>query len=234
MPRIGELITDDPIDPQRTTRWRPPRPGYVDEIGKGELRRRVLAARRAVPAAVREAEAAALAAVRLPQWSDPASRSHSPGLSGTVCAYWPADAEPGSPALLDGLVRRGCRVLLPVVGTPAVGAAAPLDWAAYTGPGSLGVGPLGLCEPTGPRLGCAAITTAVLVLVPALAVDRHGVRLGRGRGYYDRTLPLATPGTPLVAIVRDDEVLASLPVQPHDVPVTAVLTPGMGLLPLPY
>ena len=191
--------------------------GYVDEIGKWEWRRRLLAARRAVPATVREAEAAALAATPLPL-----------GLPGTVCAYWPVDPEPGSPALLDGLVRRGCRVLLPVVRPRG-----PLDWAEYTGPGSLRAGPRGLREPAGPQWGCAAIATAVLVLVPALAVDQHGTRLGRGGGYYDRTLPLAAPGTPLVAIVRDDEVLASLPVQPHDVPVTAALTPGRGLLLLP-
>lgn len=189
--------------------------GYVD---KWEWRRRLLAARRAVPAVVREAEAAALVAAPLPL-----------GLAGTVCAYWPVGAEPGSPALLDGLVRRGCRVLLPVVRPQG-----PLDWAEYTDLGSLRAGPLGLREPAGPLLGCAAIATAVLVLVPALAVDRHGVRLGRGGGHYDRTLPLATPGTPLVAIVRDDEVLASLPARPHDVPVTAALTPRRGLLPLPY
>jgi 5-formyltetrahydrofolate cyclo-ligase len=191
--------------------------GYVDEIGKWEWRRRLLAARRAVPAPVREAEAAALVGAPLPL-----------ELPGTVCAYWPVGAEPGSPALLDGLVRRSCRVLLPVVRPRG-----PLDWAEYTGPGSLRTGPLGLREPVGPRLGCAAIATAVLVLVPALAVDQHGARLGRGGGYYDRTLPLAAPGTPLVAIVRDDEVLAALPVQPHDVPVTAALTPGRGLLPFP-
>lgn len=188
----------------------------MDEIAKWALRRRLTAARRAVPAVVREAEAAALAAARLPLVAP-----------GTVCAYWPVGTEPGSPALLDGLVCRGCRVLLPVVGDPG-----PLDWAEYTGMGSLGVGPFGLYEPIGPRLGCTAIATAVLVLVPALAVDQHGVRLGRGGGYYDRTLPLAAPGTPLVAIVRDDEVLASLPVQPHDVPVSAALTPGKGLLAL--
>ncbi len=190
--------------------------GEVDEIAKSEWRRRLSAARRAVPVAVREAEAAALAAAPLPL-----------ELPGTVCAYWPVGAEPGSPALLDDLVRRGYRVLLPTVGPPG-----PLDWAEYTGAESLQAGPMGLREPAGPRLGCAAIAAAVLVLVPALAVDRHGVRLGRGGGHYDRTLPLAAPGTPLVAIVRDDEVLTSLPVQPHDVPVTAALTPGRGLLPL--
>ncbi len=201
----------------------------MDEIAKWELRRRLTAARRAVPVAVREAEAVALAAAPLPL-----------GRPGTVCAYWPVGAEPGSPALLDGLVCRGCRVLLPVVDNPGVGVAAgpgpndpvPLDWAEYTGAASLRLGPLRLYEPLGPRLGCAAIATAVLVLVPALAVDQHGVRLGRGGGYYDRTLPLAAPGVPLVAIVRDDEVLASLPMQPHDVPVSAALTPGRGLLPL--
>jgi 5-formyltetrahydrofolate cyclo-ligase len=190
--------------------------GYVDEVAKWELRRRLTAARQAVPAVVREGEAAALAAARLPL-----------GAPGTVCAYWPVGAEPGSPALLDGLVRRGCRVLLPVVGSPGA-----LDWAEYTGVESLRVGRFGLYEPVGPRLGCVVIATAVLVLVPALAVDLHGVRLGRGGGYYDRTLPLAAPDTPLVAIVRDDEVVASLPVQPHDVRVSAALTPGNGLVPL--
>jgi 5-formyltetrahydrofolate cyclo-ligase len=167
--------------------------------------------------AVRQAEAAALAATALPV-----------DRSGTVCAYWPVDAEPGSRQLLDGLLRRGCRVLLPLV-TPH----GPLDWADYTGASSLQAGPLGLREPIGPPLGAAVIATAALVLVPALAVDWHGNRLGRGGGHYDRTLPLAGPGTPLVAVVRDDELLASVPVQPHDVPVTAVLTPRRGLFALP-
>jgi 5-formyltetrahydrofolate cyclo-ligase len=137
-------------------------------------------------------------------------------------------AEPGSAELLDGLLRRGCRVLLPLITQRG-----PLDWADYTGAGSLQAGPLGLREPIGPPLGAAVIATAALVLVPALAVDWYGSRLGRGGGHYDRTLPLADPGTPLVAVVRDDEVLASVPVQPHDVPVTAVLTPRRGLLALP-
>jgi len=210
-------MTPDPIGLPDTPAATSTPPGYLDESAKWDLRQRLAAARREVPAAVRAREAAALAAVPLP------------GPPGTVCAYWPVGFEPGSPELLDGLVRRGCRVLLPVVDSSG-----PLEWGEYTGAGSLQRGPLGLLQPVGPLLGRAAIATAVLVLVPALAVDRTGVRLGRGGGHYDRTLPLATPGTPLVAIVRDDEVLAALPVQPHDVPVTAALTPGRGLVPLPY
>ena len=190
--------------------------GEVYESGKWALRRRVMAARRALPAAVREAEAAALAATALPV--EPPN---------AVCAYWPVGGELGSPELLDSLLRRGCRVLLPLISPRG-----PLDWAEYAGPASLRAGPLGLREPAGPALGPAAIATAALVLVPALAVDRHGIRLGRGGGHYDRTLPLARPGVPLVAIVRDDEVLASVPAQPHDVPVTAALTPGQGLFAL--
>ncbi len=209
-------MTPDPIGPPDIPAATSTPPGYLDESAKWDLRRRLAAARREVPAAVREREAAALAAVPLP------------GPPGTVCAYWPVGFEPGSPELLGGLVRRGCRVLLPVVDSSG-----PLEWAEYTGAGSLQRGPLGLLQPIGPLLGRAAIATAVLVLVPALAVDRTGVRLGRGGGHYDRTLPLATPGIPLVAIVRDDELLAALPAQPHDVPVTAALTPRQGLIPLP-
>lgn len=203
-------------------------PDGTAEVAKTQLRRRLSAARGAVPAAVREAEAAALATTSLDQCFD---RSPA-GSPTTVCAYWPVGSEPGSPELLDRLRRRGCQVLLPVVGARG-GPRGPLDWAEYTGPGSLRAGPLGLREPEGPLLGHAAITRAGLVLVPALAVDHRGVRLGRGGGYYDRTLPLATPGTTLIAVVRDDEVLPWLPAEPHDVLVTAVLTPGGGLLSLP-
>ena len=120
-------------------------------------------------------------------------------------------------------------MLLPVV--PARHGA--LDWARYTGPADVAPGPLGLRQPTGSRLGPAAVTGAGLVLVPALAVDRSGIRLGRGRGYYDRTLPAVRPGTAVVAVVRDEELVERLPADRHDVPVSAALTPAQGRLALP-
>lgn len=144
-----------------------------------------------------------------------------------VCCYLPVGSEPGSPALVDALAGQGRRVLLPVVT-----GAAPLDWAAYAGPESLVPGPYGLLEPCGPLLGAAAIGLAGLVLVPALAVDRVGTRLGRGGGHYDRSLPLATAGTPLVAVVRDVELVDFLPAEPHDVRMTAALSPIGGMRPL--
>lgn len=120
--------------------------------------------------------------------------------------------------------------MLPVIPTER----GPLDWAEYTGPSSLagGVFPQVL-EPTGPRLGPNAIAEAEVVLVPALAVDRRGARLGKGAGYYDRSLPLASPGARFVAVVRDPEFVDRLPAEPHDVRMHAVLTPGRGVIDLP-
>ncbi|MFI9010550.1 5-formyltetrahydrofolate cyclo-ligase [Actinosynnema sp. NPDC053489] len=142
---------------------------------------------------------------------------------GTVCAYVASAAEPGSLAMVEALRSRGLRVLLPVV----VGEA--LDWAAYDG--RLRVGAFGLREPVGPPLGAEAVASAALVLVPALAVDHSGVRLGKGGGYYDRALRWAVG--PVVGVVRDSEFVPSLPAEPHDVRVDAVLTPGRGLVRLP-
>ena len=189
-------------------------PSDLREV-KDRLRTGLLAARRAVPTEVREATSRALA--------DQVSalvRTLRLDPGGTVCGYLAVGSEPGSAALLDVLRAAGHRVLLPVV----VGAA-PLDWAEYTGPDGLRAGPHGLREPAGPRLGPDALGGADLVLVPALAVDRSGVRLGKGGGHYDRSLPLVRPGVPVVAVVRDAELVPALPVEPHDVRMVAAVTP---------
>ena len=67
---------------------------------------------------------------------------------------------------------------------------------------------LRMLEPAGPPLGRDAIAAADLVLVPALAVDVAGRRLGQGGGSYDRALPRAT--APVVAVVFGDEVLDTI------------------------
>jgi 5-formyltetrahydrofolate cyclo-ligase len=58
------------------------------------------------------------------------------------------------------------------------------------------------------------------------------VRLGRGAGFYDRSLPLAARTARLVAVVRDDELVDRLPAEPHDVRMTYALTPNGGLVAL--
>jgi 5-formyltetrahydrofolate cyclo-ligase len=103
-----------------------------------------------------------------------------------------------------------------------------LDWALFTGSDSLARTGRRLLEPSGPRLGTSAITDCDLVLVPALAMDRHGNRLGRGAGCYDRALGLARPGVPVAALLHDGELVPSVPTEPHDVPLTAAVTPRGG------
>jgi 5-formyltetrahydrofolate cyclo-ligase len=149
----------------------------------------------------------------------------------TVCAYVPVGSEPGTDAMLDGLVARGATVLLPIAREDTDGIPLPLKWGRYTR-GELVAAPFGLCEPPSPWLPADAVSEAAVVLIPALAVDRTGARLGRGAGYYDRTLPLANPSTLLIAVVRDDEIVDHLPSEPHDVPMTHAVTPRGGLVAL--
>ena len=64
------------------------------------------------------------------------------------------------------------------------------------------------------------------LLIPALAVDRGGRRLGQGGGWYDRLLPLRADGVRIFAMVHDDELVTGpLPTEAHDEPVDAVITP---------
>ena len=199
-------------------------PVIVDAVTgptKAELRAEILLARRALAPELHDAEAAALC-------------GHLPALIGagqTVCAYVPIGSEPGSAELLDSLLRRDVRVLLPVARHDNAGLPAPLQWGEYR-PGGLVQARFGLLEPAEPWLPADAIATATVVLVPALAVDRAGVRLGRGAGFYDRSLPLAAATARLVAVVRDDELVDRLPAEPHDVRMTHVLTPNGGLIAL--
>lgn len=156
-----------------------------------------------------------------------AAAAQKSALGRWVCAYLPLSDEPGTVAFVDGLRSAGARVLVPVTGPPG-----PLSWAEYTGADALRPGRFGVSEPTNPVLGPAAIERAASVVVPALAVDRRGVRLGRGAGYYDRTLPGVRPGTRLIALVRDEEIVAELPSEPHDVRMSWAWTPRRGLVEL--
>ena len=90
-------------------------------------------------------------------------------------------------------------------------------------------GPRGLLEPGEPPRGVGAIARADAVLVPALAVDRAGNRLGRGGGSYDRALARVGPLIPLIALVYDGELVEHVPAEAHDVPVRAAVSPRAGI-----
>lgn len=188
---------------------------------KVALREQLLLARRRVADEVRAAEARTLI--------DHLERAVNGDC--TVCAYVPVDTEPGSIEMLDVLLRRAGRVLLPVARTADDDTPLPLRWGEFPPDGVSGLvrGRWGLLEPPEPWLPESALAEAALVLVPALAVDLRGVRLGRGRGFYDRSLTDRDPRARLIAVVRDDELVDELPADPHDVRMTHALTPRRGL-----
>ncbi|MEU8576070.1 5-formyltetrahydrofolate cyclo-ligase [Streptomyces asoensis] len=190
------------------------------ESDKRMLRRAFLAVRNRLTTDDVRAAAAALAerALELPELAH----------ARTVAAYVSVGTEPGTTTLLDALRARGVRVLL-----PALLADNDLDWGAYTGEGSLARvqhgGKMALLEPSGQRLGPDAVTTADVVLLPGLAVDERGMRLGRGGGSYDRVLArLSASGArpSLVVLLYDTEVVERVPEEAHDRPVHAVVTPS--------
>jgi 5-formyltetrahydrofolate cyclo-ligase len=182
--------------------------------GKRVFREAVLADRAAMPVHDRAADDATLidAVVHLAR-----------GLM-RVAAHVPMPGEPGGPGLVSALAAAVPEVLLPVLRPDR-----DLDWARYSGELAPGQVRARLHEPVGPCLGVDAITTAELILVPALGVDRTGVRLGRGGGSYDRALARVRADLEIVALLYDDEVVPALPREPHDHLVTAALTPA-GLI----
>ena len=187
---------------------------------KAALRRRVAATRATLPEAERTAAGRLLGdhVLELPEAQ----------MAGTVAAYVSVGTEPGSRGLIFAFWKRGSYVLLPLLRGDS-----DLDWASYEGPDSLAPGPRGLLEPTERPRGVTAISSADLVIVPALAADRRGHRLGRGGGCSDRALARVGPAVPTIALLYDGELLDFVPVAPHDQRVGAVAQPGEGITRLP-
>jgi 5-formyltetrahydrofolate cyclo-ligase len=180
------------------------------------LRNRVMTVRKQLPEAVRRSAAASVQATTL-AWL----RREQP----TRCAaYVPVGTEPGGPDLVDVLAGV-TRVLLPVLLPDG-----DLDWAEYDG--TFRRTPRGLLEPSGPRQGPGSVADIGVIIVPALAVSRTGMRLGRGGGSYDRALARAGRAVK-VALLHDGELRDDIPAEPHDQRVDAVITPAGGLTPTP-
>ncbi|GAA3515455.1 5-formyltetrahydrofolate cyclo-ligase [Aeromicrobium panaciterrae] len=186
-------------------------------MSKDELRGELLRRRRDMTEAVRTeaAEAIALHLLAAPVIST----------ARRVACYVSMATEPGTAPLIAGLMARGVEVVVPL--SLADGT---LDWVTYDPAAPTTVTPLGIAEPDGEPLGASALDDCALIVVPALAVDHAGHRLGRGAGYYDRALAETT--RPLCALVFTHELLESVPHEPHDIPVSMAATPN-GLFRVP-
>jgi 5-formyltetrahydrofolate cyclo-ligase len=188
--------------------------------GKAGLRRRLAQARAAMPASDRGESGRLIRdhILQMPQVQ----------AAGTIAAYYSVGTEPDTRSLVFALWKRGSYVVLPLLLGDG-----DLDWASYEGPDSLTPGPRGLLQPSEPARGAGTVARADVVLVPALAVDVAGNRLGRGGGSYDRALARVGPQIPVIALIYDNELLPSVPVAGHDQPVRAVARPRHGITSLP-
>jgi 5-formyltetrahydrofolate cyclo-ligase len=142
----------------------------------------------------------------------------------SISCFLSIPTEPGTREFVAGAVARGIRVLLPITRVDGL-----LDWAVATPDGDIAEGMFGLPEPVGEVLGPIAVNDVDLLVIPAAAVDRTGMRLGWGRGYFDKTIGSMERCPPVYAVVFDSEVVDEVPSDRLDQPVTGVVTPTQTL-----
>jgi 5-formyltetrahydrofolate cyclo-ligase len=133
-----------------------------------------------------------------------------------VACYLPFGDEPDTELFIDWAMENQIEVLLPVSNSDGT-----MHWVLFDG--STEVGIFGFQEAVGEIQEPKNIDLAI---IPALAVDKDGVRLGKGKGFYDRALLEFAPLPPVIAVVFEEELLSSLPAESHDQPVDAVVTPS--------
>ncbi|MBR1499354.1 MAG: 5-formyltetrahydrofolate cyclo-ligase [Bacteroidaceae bacterium] len=136
--------------------------------------------------------------------------------AGILLLYYPLADEVDVRPLIREAYREGKHVLLPVVKSEE------LELRLYKGETSLREGAFGIMEPTGPSLVHEDYDEIELALVPGMAFDRAGHRLGRGKGYYDRLLP-RLPKARLMGICFPFQLLDEVPAEAHDIPVHEVI-----------
>ena len=141
----------------------------------------------------------------------------------SLSCYLNTTDEPPTREFIDWAQERGIRVLLPVARDDGL-----MDWAPYDA-GLEAVDSSGMPMPTTEVLGPIAISDVDLMLIPAAAIATDGMRLGWGRGYFDRTLGSLTKRPPVYAVVFDHEVVDSVPRENHDQAVDGVVTPARSI-----
>ena len=138
----------------------------------------------------------------------------------SLSCFLSTTTEPGTREFVNAAIDRGLRVLLPITRADGL-----LDWTVAERDGSEVEGLFGMPEPTGELLGPIAVNDVDLMVIPAAAVDTTGMRLGWGRGYFDKTIGSMERCPPVYAVVFDDALVAEVPRDVHDQPVTGVVTP---------
>lgn len=139
----------------------------------------------------------------------------------SLSCYLSSPTEPSTRPFIRAAMEDGVRVLLPITREDGL-----LDWTVASPDGAEVASAYGVPEAVGEVLGPIAVNDVDLMIVPAAAVDRDGLRMGWGRGYYDRTLGSMERCPPVYAVIYDSEVLERVPREVHDQPVTGAVTPS--------
>ena len=143
----------------------------------------------------------------------------SAGATSITC-YLSTPDEPETRPFLAWAAEHGVEVLLPISRDDGL-----LDWAPYDASDESS-DVIGMPVPTSDIVAPIAINDVGVIIVPAAAVDRTGMRMGWGRGYFDRTLGSMDSRPPVFAVLFDDEVVDELPREKHDQPVDGIVTPS--------
>ncbi|MBD8702895.1 5-formyltetrahydrofolate cyclo-ligase [Frigoribacterium sp. CFBP9039] len=138
----------------------------------------------------------------------------------SISAYLSTTDEPDTRPFVNWAYANGIRVLFPISREDGL-----LDWAVGDGE-SERRGLFDLPEPVGEVLSPMAINDVDLIVVPAALIDHGGMRMGWGRGYFDKTLGSMEKRPPVYAVVFDPEYVDSVPRERHDQPVDGVVTPS--------
>lgn len=137
----------------------------------------------------------------------------------SLSAYLSSPTEPNTRPFLNWARDAGIRALLPISRADGL-----LDWT--TGDGETEeLSAIGVPEAVGELLGPMAINDVDVIFVPAAAVDGRGMRLGWGKGYFDKTIGSMGKCPPVFAVLFDDELVEDVPFERHDEPVDGVVTP---------
>lgn len=138
----------------------------------------------------------------------------------SVSAYLSTPDEPSTRGFIEWADRAGVRVLLPISRDDGL-----LDWALFDG-GDESPDAFGMPAPTSDPLSPLAVNDVDLMIVPAAAIDRSGMRMGWGRGYFDKTLGSMDQRPPVYAVVFDNELVEAVPTEVHDQRIDGVVTPS--------
>lgn len=176
-------------------------------MDKKEVRKQMRAAKKAVPFCekVERSENIMSQVELLPQFI----------AADTVLLYWSMEDEVQTHQFVERWYRQKT-LLLPCVDGD------DLRLRQYTGPQCLKAGEqFGIGEPTGPEY--TDLDHVQLIVVPGVAFDRMGNRMGRGRGFYDRLLK-STPNAYKVGVAFDFQILDTIPTESFDVPMNKVVS----------